>query len=261
MRRRDLMLAGGTAAAIGGAAMRRIWAELPGGDWVDASVNGMAYKVLPPQRRSEGLPVLLYLHQLDMGTYPDALLKQVNPWFNSAMFRSRHSCVVVMPLLDQSHDAGGVELNFGGKPHGHVGQENTLAALQRVLAAYPTDPRRVYVTGNSMGGMGTWDLLLNFNTLTGTKGQLFAAGMPVSGSHRTADPQQAAQTLRSVPIWAFHGARDREVSPDWDRQLARLLKPQRTFRYTEYPDLAHDVWDATYARGDVWEWLFKQRAA
>ncbi|WP_428488776.1 hypothetical protein [Rhodopila sp.] len=85
--------------------------------------------------------------------------------------------------------------------------------------------------------------------------------MPLAGAQRTADPAQAAAALRQVPIWAIHGAKDNNVSLDWDRAMAKLLAGGPTFRYTEVPDVGHDVWDNTYTRDDVWDWLFSQKAA
>lgn len=263
MRRRSVVVFGLAAAA----GLREIFVGLRGHsaaaqttDWVGADVNGMHYKMLLPlgYDGKQRFPVVLYLHQLDMGTYPEGLLKQVNAWFDVPAFRARHPCIVVVPMLDQSNDRGGRLLNFGGKREGHVGEENTIAALKEVTGRYSVDPERIYVTGNSMGGMGAWQMLLDYNVQTGAKGHIFAAGLPLAGANRTADPAEAARTLAHVPIWAIHGARDKEVSLDWDRAMARLLSGQPTFRYTEDPAFGHDVWDTYYRRADVWDWLFAQ---
>jgi predicted peptidase len=103
-------------------------------------------------------------------------------------------------------------------------------------------------------------MLLDYNVLTGRRGHLFAAGMPLAGANRTVDPSEAAQALRDVPIWAIHGARDKEVRLDWDRTMAHFLAGRNTFRYTEIPDLGHEIWDSTYTRPEVWDWLFAQSA-
>lgn len=232
-------------------------------DWTGFEVNGLHYAVLLPEHydRATRYPVVLYLHQLDMGNYPEGLLKQVDGWFNTVAFRTRHPAIVVVPMLDQANDPGGRAINFGGKREGHIGEENTIAALEQVIGRYSTDPARLYVTGNSMGGMGTWQMLLDYNTQTGTKGHLFAAGLPLAGANRTADPASAAQALRQVPIWAIHGAEDKEVSLDWDRAMAGRLAGSPTFRFTEVPGVGHDVWDVYYPRSDVWDWLFAQHSA
>jgi predicted peptidase len=229
-------------------------------DWTAADVNGLHYEVLLPDNYDQAThyPVVLYLHQLDMGNFRDELRKQINPWFNTAAFRSRYPAIVVVPMLDQTKDPGGKQINFGGKRDGHIGEENTIAALRQVIDRYRPDTTRLYVTGNSLGGMGTWQMLLDYNAQTGLKGHIFAAGMPLAGANRTADPAAAASALRHVPIWAIHGAQDKEVSLDWDRTMARLLSAGPTFRYTEIPAAGHDIWDTWYVKPEVWDWLFAQ---
>lgn len=257
MRRRSILF--GLALAAAGRAP--VWAA-PGepGEWIDGEINGMHYKVLLPEAFDAGqpYPVVLYLHQLDMGDDLEGLLKEVSAWFNTPLFRSRHPCIVVMPLLDQRNDKAGRRINFGGQSGSRVGEDNAIAALKQVMARYAIDPGRVYVTGNSMGGIGTWQMLLDYNMLNGPEGRIFAAGLALAGSNRTTTPHEAATRLRHVPIWAIHGAWDRRVPPAWDRTMARLLSHSRTFRYTEDPTLGHDVWDRYYTRPAVWDWLFAQ---
>ena len=232
-------------------------------DWLPEDVNGMHYEVLLPDNyaATRTYPVVLYLHQLDMGDFREDLRKQADRWFATSTFRSKHPCIVVMPMLDQTKDPGGKQINFGGKREGHVGEDNTIAALQQVIARYSVDKDRIYVTGNSLGGMGTWQMLLDYNVQTGTKGHIFAAGMPLAGAQRTADPAAAAKMLQRVPIWAIHGANDPEVSLDWDRAIARFMSGTKTFRYTEVPGAGHNIWDTYYQRDDVWDWLFSQGGA
>jgi predicted peptidase len=228
--------------------------------WSAHDLDGLHYEVLLPEHYDpeRAYPAVLYLHQLDMGDFHEGLRKQVDGWFNTTAFRSAHPCIVVVPMLDQKSDPHGREVNFGGKATGRFGEEATIAALQQVMHQYRVDPHSIYVTGNSMGGMGAWDMLLAYNAFNGDRGRIFAAGMPLAGRHRTTDPVQAAKILRQVPVWAIHGGRDKEVSPDWDRTMAKLLSGSPTFRYTEAPDLGHDVWDTFYIRQDVWDWLFAQ---
>lgn len=255
MHRRQFLAAAGAGLLQGRSAL-----AAGASAWRDAEVNGMQYKVLPPAPSAAAPhPVVLYLHQLDMGDWPDGLVQQVNPWFNTTAFRTQYPCIVVMPLLNQRKDPAGHWINFGGDRHGYIGEDNAMAALRQVMAANQVDPRRIYITGNSLGGMGTWAMLLGYNRLTGRQGRIFAAGMPLAGTDRSANAVQAARLLRHVPIWAFHGAHDTKVSPAWDRHMAHLLSGDRTFRYTEYSDLGHEIWDRTYTRHDVWSWLFAQR--
>lgn len=231
-------------------------------DWIGAALNGLHYEVLLPEAYdpTRRYPLVLYLHQLDMGDFPEGLLKQASAWFDAASFRSRHPCIVVMPMLDQTSDKAGLHVNFGGWHGGHAGEDKTVTVLKQVMGRYLTDSARVYVAGNSMGGIGTWQMLLDYNVLTGRKGRIFAAGMPLAGANWTTEPAVAAKMLRKVPIWSIHGAGDKMVPLHWDRTMGRLLGGRPTFRYTENRGLGHNVWDAYYTRSDVWDWLFAQRA-
>jgi poly(3-hydroxybutyrate) depolymerase len=121
------------------------------------------------------------------------------------------------------------------------------ALLDDALARYRVDPRRVYVTGLSMGGFGTW-------ALAAAHPERFAAIAPVCGG---GDPDLAVR-LRRVPIWAFHGAKDAIVPlaamQTMTDAMARVHGDMRT---TTYPDAGHDSWSTTYADPDLYTWLLQ----
>lgn len=116
------------------------------------------------------------------------------------------------------------------------------------------DPDRIYLTGLSMGGYGTWLLLPQAP-------DRFAAAVPICGGGK---PKQAP-AFAHVPIWAFHGDADRTVPVDKSRKMveATLAATQKKElpppRYTEYPGVAHNSWTRTYADREVHDWLFAQR--
>ena len=219
-------------------------------DWITQSYNGMQYIVLLPQNYnpSQSYSATLYLHQLDNGSFgPQGLEPQINPWFNN----SGNQSIIVAPLLDQTTDPGGQTINFGGVSTADTaGENNAIGALKQVMSQYSVDRSRVYVTGNSMGGIGTWDMLIKYNAYTGTEGRIFAAGMPIAGNDYGQNLNQAASLLANVPIWAYHGAQDTQVPLNWDRTMAADLAGSPTFHYTEDPNGGHDVWDETYGQGN-----------
>ncbi|WP_395699715.1 prolyl oligopeptidase family serine peptidase [Aquabacterium sp.] len=145
--------------------------------------------------------------------------------------------------------------------------EMALAALRQTLADYHTDPRRVYLTGLSMGGHGSWWLAYRHP-------QLFAAVLPVCGwllpmaewpapVVPPADGPAAAAVARrlsALPLWIFHGEMDDAVPPEDDRAaFAALQAAGAAARYTEYLGLGHNCWDATYGSETVLRWMFAQR--
>lgn len=144
-----------------------------------------------------------------------------------------------------------------------------LEALDDTLRAFSGDPERVYLTGNSMGGFGTW-------IIGAQHPERFAALVPICGGVRPPRggklppnapfrdaPDRAlavAQAIGRVPVWAFHGARDLIVPVALSREMVDALR--RTggdVRYTEYPELGHRSWDRAYGDEALWRWLAAQR--
>jgi predicted peptidase len=123
-----------------------------------------------------------------------------------------------------------------------------IALLDEVMTDYPVDPDRVYVTGLSMGGFGTWDILQRLP-------QTFAAAIPICGG---GDVTLAAR-IRHVPVWAFHGGEDTLIPPHRSTDMVIAIKAAGGQpSYTEYGGVGHDAWSRTYANEDVLWWLFDQ---
>jgi len=125
-----------------------------------------------------------------------------------------------------------------------------IELIEKMLRENPDiDPKRIYITGLSMGGFGTFDLMMR-------RPDLFAAGLPLCGG---ADPA-FADRIKNIPIWAFHGRLDEAVYPKYDWQIVDALqKAGGKVKYTEYSTLSHNIWDITYYNPAVLEWLFAQR--
>ncbi|MBN8905966.1 MAG: hypothetical protein J0H99_04925, partial [Rhodospirillales bacterium] len=173
--------------------------------------------------------------------------------------------IIVAPLLAQNADLSGQTINWGVVSSSvTTGENNAIAALKQVMSQYSTDASRVYVTGNSMGGIGTWDMLIKYNAYTGTDGKIFAAGMPLAGADYDngypTPPDSVIQALKNVPIWAIHGSGDTSVPLGWDRNVyAAEQKIGGIMKYTEDPSLGHDVWDTYYTQAGPWNWLYSQK--
>ncbi len=126
--------------------------------------------------------------------------------------------------------------------------EDIDTALADTLKAYTIDPKRVYLTGLSMGGYGTW--MLGPDRL-----DTYAALIPICGGGKTED----AAKLAKVPIWAFHGADDSTVPVKASREMIEAIKKAGgTIKYTEFPGVQHNSWDHAYDDPDTIKWLLKQ---
>ena len=121
--------------------------------------------------------------------------------------------------------------------------------LDQVTSKYRVDPDRVYLTGLSMGGYGTWALAMR-------QPKRFAALVPLCGG---GDSTRAC-LLKEVPIWIFHGAKDEVVSPEESQRMYDALKAcGADVRFTLYPEVDHLAWVPAYADPALYEWLFRQR--
>jgi predicted peptidase len=141
-----------------------------------------------------------------------------------------------------------------------------MAALDRTLAEYRGDRARLYLTGLSMGGQGTWALGYQhgdrFAAIVAICGFVGAgAGFPTFLPAGTQDPfAEAASRLRGIPIQVFHGDADRVVPADQSRRMVSALQAAGAdVRYTEFPGVGHNAWDPAYALSELPAWLFRQR--
>lgn len=123
------------------------------------------------------------------------------------------------------------------------------ALLDEVLADYRVDRDRVYLTGLSMGGYGTWALAAMYP-------QYFAALVPICGG---GDPEDAG-ALKDLPIWVFHGAKDEAVPLRRSEEMvAALKKLGADVKFTVYPEAGHDSWTETYENPELYQWLLSHK--
>lgn len=122
--------------------------------------------------------------------------------------------------------------------------------IVKVMEEHPIDPARVYVTGQSMGGYGTWDIALRYP-------ELFAAAIPICGG---GSPQHAAR-LKNMAVWSFHGDQDTAVPVEASRDMDRALRAAGASkaRYTEFPGAGHVIMDEVWDTPGIIDWLFSQR--
>jgi predicted peptidase len=123
-----------------------------------------------------------------------------------------------------------------------------LEILEVVRRDYTIDAQRMYVAGQSNGGIGVWGLLTK-------RPNLFAAGIALCGA---GNPDIAARAVKT-PVWAFHGEVDDVVPSKHSRDMiAALKKAGGNPRYTEYKGVGHDIWETVFKEPGLEEWLFAQ---
>lgn len=125
--------------------------------------------------------------------------------------------------------------------------ESLNALLDEIVAKYAVDTDRIYLTGLSMGGYGTWALAMAYP-------ERFAAIAPICGG---GDPKNIS-VLKDVPAWVFHGAKDTLVPPEESEKMVNALKGAGgDVLFTLYPDADHDSWTVTYDNPELYEWFLK----
>jgi predicted peptidase len=134
--------------------------------------------------------------------------------------------------------------------------EVLLGLLDDVIKKHKVDTNRVYLTGLSMGGYGTWSLGLKYP-------ERFAAIAPVCGGGETIKvllaSRKNAAALKSLGVWAFHGAKDPVVKLEESERMVAALKKAgvKEVELTVYPEAQHDSWTETYANEKLYEWFLK----
>lgn len=135
--------------------------------------------------------------------------------------------------------------------------EPLLQLLDKIIATHHVDTKRVYLTGLSMGGYGTWKLGL-------THPEKFAALAPICGGANMIDvilgSWDRKKDLETLPIWAFHGAKDDVVPLNESERVVDGLKKGgvKDIKLTVYPEAKHDSWKLAYADPAFYEWLLSK---
>ncbi len=138
---------------------------------------------------------------------------------------------------------------------GSADADRALAILDEVMKEYKTDPDRVYLTGLSMGGYGTWSLAAKYP-------DRWAAIAPICGGagRSGSGAESIAEKVKDLPCWCFHGGSDPTVPVSQSRTLMKALWNAGGHpNYTEYPGVGHNSWDKAYATADLYDWFLKHQ--
>jgi predicted peptidase len=224
-----------------------------GGDYKDEQFD---YRLLKPSTISEGTkyPLVVFLHGAgERGTDNELQLLYFPTQMAQPHLRERFPCYLLAPQCRP--DQKWVDVDWAS-PTDPVMPESPSAQLQAViqmieetLKSESIDPNRVYLTGLSMGGFGSFDLAVR-------KPEWFAAVAPICGA---ADPKRVA-AIQHLPMWVTHGADDRVVPVERSRSAVEALRAAGGSPvYVELPGVGHNSWTPAYEDPDgLIPWLFRQ---
>jgi predicted peptidase len=211
----------------------------------------LGYRLFVPKAydKRKRYPLILWLHGA-AGRGTDNL-KQISGGntvgshvWTAAEQQANHPCIVVAPQCPEGNLWTTVDKVSPTRP-----LELVLEFLSDLHKTFSVDAQRLYVSGQSMGGFGTWSLIAQ-------NPRMFAAAIPVCGGGNEA----AAAQLTRMPIWAFHGEQDQAVSVTRSRtMIAAIKRAGGTPRYTEYVGADHAIWDRVFAEPELLPWVFAQK--
>lgn len=210
------------------------------------------YVVYLPENwsKDEKWPVILFLH--GSGERGSEGLDETQIGLPAAirLHPERWPFVVVMPQVPFSH-------HHWTDPDMMA---QAMAALHAEIKEFHGDTNRVYLTGLSLGGYGTWEIARDnphvFAAIAPVCGGIFWSYRPSRWSEKETLPAEYARALRREPAWIFHGADDPVVSPEQSELMYEALKAAGgDVRYWEYARVKHSVWDKAYADPDLPHWL------
>ncbi len=225
--------------------------------FTDSLGTVLPYRLLTPERKdgdtTTKYPVLLFLHGAgERGGDNEAQLSYIDTVFAAKKFRREHPCYVIAPQCAENFrwcetDWTRTYHTMPKEISKYLHAANSL--LDSVAALPDADTTRLYVTGMSMGGYGTWDIITRYP-------QKFAAAMPLCGG---ADEKEARR-LVNIPIRTFHGTLDKAVPVCRSRNITNAIRSQggRLIEYTEYPKMGHFIWNKVYNDYANLEWLMGQ---
>lgn len=223
----------------------------------DGAGHSFKYRLLAPDRiePEKKYPVVLFLHGAgERGDDNKAQLKYLPTWMAEPKMRAAYPCFLIAPQVPNNQKWVNAPWDKKtGQPLPEKMSDSiniAVGILDEILKTEPADPDRVYLTGLSMGGYGTWDLAERMP-------KHFAAAVPICGG----GDDTKAERLVGLPLWAWHGDADPAVPVERTRQMIEAIKKAGGHpKYTELPGVGHDSWTKAYTdpQGAI-PWMFEQR--
>lgn len=194
----------------------------------------MRYNIFFPKKykngRQQTWPLIVFLHGAgERGNDVDKVIKKGPHKF---IERNKLPFVILTPQCD----------------HGEYWEtDKVMCLIDLAIEQHAIDSNRIYLMGMSMGGFGTWQIANHHP-------DCFAAIVPICGG---GSPYMAF-TLRNMPVWVFHGAKDTIIPILKSEEMVKSLRLEgNEVKYTVYPDAGHNVWDEAYNNPELYIWLLK----
>ena len=218
------------------------YTELVTGEWSRHQDHGLSFRLFArkalltkPSPTKRGYPLVIYLHGKGGDVMTPDTPGLVGIFAKKNNYKER-PCFLLVPQCPEGQF-------WTGK-----WSDSVVDIAKDMLRKLPVDKNRVYLTGYSMGGYGTFHLL-------GVEPKFFAAAVPVAGG---GDPN-STRKYKKVPLWVFHGAKDDVVDVSQSQKMVEAIKKSRgDVEYTEFPDGTHGIGHQVYSDEKLHKWMFEQ---
>jgi len=222
----------------------------------DDKGGSIAYRLIKPSTIEENVKLPLIVHLHGAGERGSDNEKQLVHFYGKhkalgTVDADKQPYIAFAPQCPEGQQWVDVPWSKGSYKQGEISKALDLAlkAMDAVIKEHNIDTSRVYITGLSMGGYGTWDAIQR-------RPDFFAAAVPICGA---GDPGQA-KAIAKLPIWVWHGDADSAVPVQGSRDMVAAI---RAFggeaKYDELQGVGHNSWAPAYANKEMWEWMFKQK--
>ncbi len=230
-------------------------------EFVNKSGEVLPYRILYPENydKTKQYPLVLFLHGGgERGNDNEKQLVNGVKAFLEPEARSKFPCIVIAPQCPEDSYWASVkfertkyplELDFNYEYEITKGLRLAIELTKSTMKSEAVDAEKVYITGLSMGGMGSLEAVYRYP-------KMFAAIAAVCGG---ADLNAYSKKQAKIPFWLFHGEVDGVIAVDNSRNLYAKLKAfGADVQYTEYPGVNHNSWEKAYIEPSLLPWMFSK---
>jgi len=224
--------------------------------------NTLPYRILYPANydKNKKFPLLLFLHGAgERGKDNEKQLGHGAKLFITEETRKNFPAIIILPQcpeesfwavtkIDRNTQPFKIEFDYTAQPNWPLVAANEL--VKKVMNEEGVDRSKVYITGLSMGGMGTFESVYRYP-------DLYAAALPICGG---GDVKNYDKRVAKTAFWVFHGAADEVVNVKLSQEMVGKLKSLKAeVKYSEYPGVNHNSWDNAFAEPDYLSWMLQHK--
>ncbi len=222
----------------------------------------LPYRILYPENydKTKKYPLLLFLHGAgERGNDNEKQLVHGAKLFITAENRKNFPAIIILPQcpaesfwastkIDRTSQPYKIEFDYTAEPAWPLAAANEL--VKKISKDEGVDKSKIYITGLSMGGMGTFESVYRYP-------DLYAAALPICGGGSVS---LYDNRIGKPAFWVFHGADDPVVDVNLSRQMVDKLKLLKAeVKYSEYPGVKHNSWDNAFAEPDYLSWMLSHK--